>query len=381
MSTFLGALATGFARRGCETAVIAMRAAGRSTDGASKESGRRARMAYRYLGIPGWNLLSVFLSGLRVILRDRPSFVLVGHWYPHAFVAPIWRMLTGTPYFIVVHGNELFPYHPNLLRRTGKRLVMKSLLCFLLKADGLLANSGYTAGLLQSMIGVPSERVAVLHPPVMPEFFGPVSKEEQLRIRRKHGLVGKRVILTVGHLEERKGASRVLEALPRILEAEPRAHYLVVGGGPRRRLLERMVDSLGIRHAVSFANEVPHDRLPAYHALADLYVMVSYGVPEKTDVETFGIVYLEAAAAGKPVIAGTQGGVSDAVLGGETGLMVDAQDKDAIIGAITRLLADPEMARRMGAAGRERARAYFTPEAIAGQALDAIAGSGSVPCH
>jgi phosphatidylinositol alpha-1,6-mannosyltransferase len=280
--------------------------------------------------------------------------------------------MTGTPYFIIIHGTDIFPYNPRPFRHFIKRMVWKILPFLLSSASGLLANSEYTRDLLQRIPGIRSDRIATLHPPVGGQFFEPVSEEEQNQVRSEHSLLGKRVILTVGRLVPRKGVFRVLETLPGILETEPSAHYLIVGDGSERESLESRVTSLGLQAAVSFAGDVPHGQMRAYYAVADVFAMISHGVPEENEVETFGIVYLEAAAFAKPVVAGTQGGVVDAVLDGRTGLLVDPHDSKAIAQAITFLLTNPDKAQVMGVAGRERARAQFTPEVIAGDALRAI---------
>ena len=193
-----------------------------------------------------------------------------------------------------------------------------------------------------------------------------------MKIRREFGLMGKRVILTVGSLVPRKGVSRVLEAMPSILETEPKAHYLFVGDGPEQDAIRRQVASLGLESVVSYTGKVPHGQLPTYYAVADLFAMISCGLQEENEVETFGIVSLEAAASGKPVVAGTQGGVVDAIIDDTTGLLVDPNDTRGISDAISYLLANPARARAMGRAGCERALSQFAPEVIAGDALRAI---------
>ncbi len=370
MGAFVAGVGAGFVSKGWETLVIARKPSGFKGQVSLKTSEKSPRVIYRYAGIPGWDLKSIFFVGMWVLLRKRPSFILIGHWYPHAIVALVWRLLTGVPYFIIIHGSDIFPYNPNPLKHLIKRIIMKALPFFLSKANGLLPNSSYTRGLVLGFPGVRDERVAVLHPPVEHQFFQPVSEEEKQQVRGKYSLFEKRVILTVGHLSPRKGTSQVIEALPAILKAETKAHYLVVGDGTERESLEHLVDSLGLRSAVTFAGAVAHEQLPAYYALADVFALVTYSLPGESEGETFGIVYLEAAAQGKPVVAGTHGGVADAVIHGATGLLVDPLDTKAIAEAIISLLKDTEKAQAIGQAGRRRAISEFSPEAVAGKALE-----------
>jgi len=373
MGSFLAELAAGFAGRDWETLVIARSSAGSARFDSLEGEVRHPRVVYRYPEIPGWDFLTVFLKGLWLIWRRRPPFIIIGNWYPHALIAFAWRALTGTPYFVILHATEFTPHHPSLFKQFVKRLVMKTLPFVLSKANGLLANSVYTKEVAQQYLGARSHRIAVLHPPVGQSFFEPVDEQMQLQIRSQHGLLGKKVIVTIGLLIPRKGFHRILEALPRILELEPTVHYLIVGDGPEREALKKQVVSLGLEATVSFTGSIPYDQMRHYYAVADVFAMICFGLPEERQVESFGIVYVEAGAMGKAVVASTERGVSDAVVEGVTAVLVDPHDRDAIAQAIISLLANPAQALAMGAAGRERALLHFTPEAIAGDALDTMA--------
>src|SRR5204862_7543990 len=125
-----------------------------------------------------------------------------------------------------------------------------------------------------------------------------------------------------------------------------------VGGGPYRTSLRRLADSFGVAQHVVFTDGVPRDELPAHHALADVFAMPCRTRGAGLDVEGLGIVYLEASATGVPVVAGRSGGAPESVVDGETGLGVDGGDVGAIAMAVGDLLAGPDRAARMGAAGR-----------------------------
>jgi phosphatidylinositol alpha-1,6-mannosyltransferase len=128
---------------------------------------------------------------------------------------------------------------------------------------------------------------------------------------------------------------------------------------------------------VTFAGFVPEEELPGCYAAADLFVMVSRELASRGDVEGFGIVYLEASAAGRPVVAGRSGGVEDAVEDGVSGILVDPEDPGALVEALTRLLRDPDLRRRMARAGRERVVTQFSRESGAAaftEVIDELAG-------
>jgi glycosyltransferase involved in cell wall biosynthesis len=155
------------------------------------------------------------------------------------------------------------------------------------------------------------------------------------RLLRKYGLKPQTpVILTVGRLEssERyKGYDQIIKALPAIRREAPDARYMLVGKGADRPRIERLIAEVGVQEAVILAGFVPDDELAEYYNLCDIFAMPSRG-------EGFGIVYLEALACGKPVLAGNKDGSRDAIWDGELGLLVDPDDTAKIATEIIRVL-------------------------------------------
>jgi phosphatidylinositol alpha-1,6-mannosyltransferase len=143
--------------------------------------------------------------------------------------------------------------------------------------------------------------------------------------------------------------------LPRILERCPDARDLIVGTGEYRTELEALVAAQGVEEQVIFAGRVPHDELVAHYQLCDLFVMPNRELANH-DTEGFGLVFLEANACGKAVVAGRAGGVVEAVRHGETGLNVDGDDVNAVADAIAGLLLDDAGRNAMGERGLEIAR-------------------------
>jgi len=159
----------------------------------------------------------------------------------------------------------------------------------------------------------------------------------------------------------------VLQALPAILERAPDVRYAVAGAGAvaEREKLEQLARTLGVAERVHLLGEVSERDLPALYALAAVYVGASRRA-ERIGVEGFGISLVEASACGLPVVAGNAGGVPDAVRDGETGLLVPPEDPAAFAAAICRLLADAELARRIGAAGRRAVETYYNWDRVVG---------------
>jgi phosphatidylinositol alpha-1,6-mannosyltransferase len=168
----------------------------------------------------------------------------------------------------------------------------------------------------------------------------------------------KTVILTVARLNPRKGQREVIAALQALPDAlRDRVEYWLVGGHNKENYAAALaVAAARADFPVKFLGDIPDEKLGAIYAQADLFAMTS--MPHKHSVEGFGLVYLEAGAHGLPVVAHAIGGVPEAVIDGETGLLVAPGDGAALTAAFARLLGDPALRRRLGEAGRARARAH-----------------------
>ena len=172
-------------------------------------------------------------------------------------------------------------------------------------------------------------------------------------IRARHGLGDRPVLVCVSRLVARKGQDTLIRAFPEIRRRVPGAALLLVGGGPYRPTLERLAREHGVDGDVVFTGSVSWEELPAHYAAGDVYAMPCRTRNRGLDVEGLGIVYLEASATGLPVIAGDSGGAPDAVLQDRTGYVVGGRDLPALTDRAVALLADPALARRLGAAGRD----------------------------
>ena len=199
-------------------------------------------------------------------------------------------------------------------------------------------------------------------------FFANRSRRRQPAVagagnRRRGGAGGDRariagrgpVVSTLSRLEPRKGVDAVLAALPRLRERFPRIVYLVGGGGDDHKRLRALAAALGVEAQVEFLGHLPDDQAKAaLFERSDLFAMPVRRVD--ASVEGFGIVYAEAAWRGVPSLAGAEGGAAEAVLDGKTGFVRRGDDAEAVLAALTTLLADDGLRARMGEAARRRAR-------------------------
>jgi len=300
---------------------------------------------------------------------------------PFALYA-LWRgaaLLARNRHIAVIFGGSVLvtPLALILARLFGRRLVLQThgldiiyrsflyqQLCvrWLKSCDHVIANSGHTARLGQSK-GVPPERIIVIPPGVEPDRFG-----TPLDGAAAWGVKGRKIILFVGRLAKRKGVKEFIEnSFVDIVRAVPRALFLIVGDNPTESLthrddvigeINRVVSKLRLEDHVRLLGSTNDDELIGLYQGCDLAVLPALALED--DVEGFGIVALEAAAAGKPVVATRVGGIPDAVEGGKSGALVEPGDYSQLSQAIILLLEDRGSCLSMGRYGQCRAAKEFS---------------------
>lgn len=258
--------------------------------------------------------------GIGIGLLERPRCVLAAHLHFLPAIRLL-RALAGMPMAGVLHGIEVW----NLQSRL-RIAALKS-------ADHLTAVSQFTRDAAIQAYGFDPERVGVVPNTFDGGAFAPGPRPRHLMER--HGLKpGQPVLLTVSRLalsERYKGHRQVMAAMAPIQRRYPEVRYLVVGEGEDLPNLRTEAEALGLKDAVIFAGHVPGSELPDYYRLCDAFVMPSIK-------EGFGIVFLEAMASGKPVIAGNRDGSVDALDHGRLGVLVDPMDVGAIATAVCQVL-------------------------------------------
>ncbi|MFG1757751.1 glycosyltransferase family 4 protein [Micromonospora echinofusca] len=211
-----------------------------------------------------------------------------------------------------------------------------------------------------------------LAPGVDVDAYHPSVDGQAVRVRL--GLADRPVVVCVSRLVPRKGQDMLIRAMPEIRRRVPDAALLVVGGGPYRATLEKLARQAGVERDVVFTGSVPSAELPAHYAAGDVYAMPCRTRNRGLDVEGLGIVYLEASATGLPVVAGDSGGAPDAVREGETGFVVRGRDVAQLADRVATLLADRDLARQFGAAGRAWVEREWRWEAQAQRMAALLAG-------
>jgi phosphatidylinositol alpha-1,6-mannosyltransferase len=288
----------------------------------------------------------------------RTEEILVGQVLPVGYSALILWKLFKIPYSVLTYGMDITLPARNKWKRRMLIMVLRN-------ARRIICAGSFVQSKVVEL-GMPKEKTIVIYPcPNLNQesrtknqsFDQTQGRELRKEIIKKHNLEGKRILLTVGRLVERKGHDMVIEAMPKVLDKVPNAVYLIVGDGPNLNNLKFKILNFKLEGKVIFAGKVPDEGLSAYFDLGDVFIMPSREIDG--DVEGFGIVYLEANTAGKPVIGGRSGGVSEAVKEGVSGLLVDPLNVNEIAEAIIKLLTNEELRIKLGNQGKERVEKEF----------------------
>jgi phosphatidylinositol alpha-1,6-mannosyltransferase len=311
-------------------------------DGASEYD---AATAFEVIREPGeflWPTPALWSRVRHAIEGYGAEVVLFGDAFPLAVLGP--RLAArGTPYLVAAHGFDYWlsvvPGAHTMIRRMTARASRVPVMC-----------SEFIARTVRTAVppGVP---VSVLYPGANIDTFRPDLVAGDLRER--YGIGDRPLAVCVSRLVARKGQDVLIRGMRDVQRRVPDAALLIVGGGPHEQRL-RALAAEAPPSSVFFAGQVSEAELPRYYAVGDVFAMPCRTRLGGLEVEGWGNVFIEAAACGKPVVVGDSGGARESLVDGETGLLVNGNDPAQVAGAVADLLGDPELARKMGDAGRER---------------------------
>ncbi len=294
----------------------------------------------------------------------RASLVLIDPLLPLGMLGP----MMGLPYGIVLHGAEVTV--PG--RLPGSRQLSAAVLA---GARVIVCAGDYPARQAARILDAPrpdtsrrplaTPTVVEIPPGVDTERFSPLKAAQRAQARAAQGLPPRGpLVLSVSRLVPRKGMDVLVEACAALRPSFPDLTLAIGGEGRDQARIEGLARARGA--PLHMLGRVPDDELPALYGAADVFVMACRDRWLGLEQEGFGIVFLEAAACGVPQIAGRSGGADDAVVDGETGLVIDdPHDPGALAVALRSLLVDDTRRRRMGKAARSRAVASFGHDHLA----------------
>lgn len=328
------------------------------------------------LTFPTWGCMSRQGAGLywralgrlvRMVRQQRPAAVHCGKILPEGWLAWMLRLRLGLPYVLFVHGEEMAV-------AAGSRELAWMTRRVLGGAQRLVVNSRNTARVLEQDWQVRPERISVLHPGVDTGRFCPAPRNAA--VRQRLGWGERPVVLTVGRLQKRKGHDMLIRALPAIRQRVPDVLYSIVGEGPERAELQRLIGELGLHDHMQLRGEPLDAELIECYQQCDLFVL-----PNRTvdgDFEGFGMVLVEAQACGKPVIAGASGGTAETMSLGQTGEVVSCDEPDELARRIAESLCQPALLQERGSAARTWAVEQFDWDSLVDRAQEVFsAGSRS----
>ena len=278
------------------------------------------------------------------LLRNRKlTSVAFGAAAPLGIMARFMRKAGAKKIVALTHGHEVW---------WAKVLPFSLAIKFMSKhLDAITYLGEYTKGEISKALSKDDvAKLVQIAPGIDVDHFAQVDSTE---LRAQLGLTDKSVIISVGRLVHRKGQDQLIAALPAIKAAIPNAHLVLVGIGPYQSYLEKLAAKLKVSDSITFIGRIKYSELPRYICIGDIFAMPSRSRFFGLEVEGLGIVYLEASACGLPVVGGKSGGAPDAVLVGETGLVVDGTSVSEIADACIELLSNPELCLAMGSTGRQ----------------------------
>lgn len=285
-----------------------------------------------------WCLDRKVWKAVRSLLKERKAnIVCIGALDTLGWLVRPIKKLLGLKVVVFVHGEEVAQEAYSWLADRRRHKALHG-------ADKIIVVSSFTAKVVQEKYEVPAGRVCCLPNGVDLEQFDCGLLDERANAPEA---LEKPYTFSCGRLVARKGFDILIEAWKRVTETLPHAQLVIGGEGPLESKLKARIKELHLEDNIRMLGWVPNEALPIAYGNADLFVMPNRTMDDG-DTEGFGLVLLEAAAMGVPSIAGVDGGVPDAVMDGETGILVDSKGADEVAARIIELLTDDALRKRLG---------------------------------
>jgi phosphatidylinositol alpha-1,6-mannosyltransferase len=299
--------------------------------------------------IQGIKRASRFIAAVRTFKPD----LLIASGERSIWLSGIVLPFFKIPWVIVGHGSEFGAMNTlstRITRLTGNR------------ANAIISVSQFTQRMVSKM-GIKKPQSEIIHNGADGETFHILPQDEILAFRKKESSREKFIILTVGNVSDRKGQEVVIRALPEILKERPEVEYWIAGLPQKKAELSALAEQLGVADSVRFWGRVETEQLVHLYNACDLFVMTSRQLADG-DYEGFGIAVIEAALCGKPAVVSDNSGLVEAVIDGETGLVVPQNDPKATAEAILSLTRAQGKLATLAGNARENAISHQTWEII-----------------
>ena len=279
-----------------------------------------------------------WLKSLLIPFRAKPNKLWISHILPLGYVSLVYKMLTGTPYTIFVHGTDLKFANKNWWKRFWAGIILN-------QADQIIANSQYTLSLVERL-KIKNSKLKIIYPCPTLDPSATIGHKKLFSI------------LSVGRLVPRKGYDQGIKAIVELKKSFPNLSYTIIGNGREQEKLEDLIIKNNANAYIQIIADATDETLKQYYAQSE--ILLAPGVEIKGDVEGFGLVILEAAQFGTTAIATNVGGVGEAVKDGETGILLIDNSTGNIIEAVNKLLKNDELRRQMGRNAKQRVEREFS---------------------
>jgi phosphatidylinositol alpha-1,6-mannosyltransferase len=301
---------------------------------------------------------------IRLHMRYRFDLVIVTEGGAQEAIATLDRQYFR--YAAIIHGTEVLDYFSG--KGTQRALEPLRMARFFEQAELCIAVSDATLQLARRLLAGTIVNLEMVQNGInlgrLPE---PIHEEVQ-RLRHSYG-EDTEIVFCLGRLDLDKGQDILMAAFEKVHRIRPKARLLLGGIGPLEASLKQLRESLALRDCVEFLGKLSQKSLPSYFALCDIFALTS---KSENRWEGFGLVYLEANYYERPALGGNEGGVPEAIVNNETGLVVNPRDTDAIASAIVSLLADKSLRQNMGINGKQRVLSHMNSERMAVETLGYI---------
>lgn len=293
-----------------------------------------------------WRILFKILRDL--LKQKKFNHMHINHILPLGYVALCFKIFKRIPYTIYLHGLDI--------KLSNTKWHKKFLFSIILRnAYQVITNSENTKSILLKSHPKIKRNIDIVYPCPHEDLQTDLINTDIVS-KYKDNLV----LLTVARLVKRKGHERILKELPRLIKYYPNLKYVILGDGPYKADLLALINELKLEKFVDFIGKAPQEDLPSYYDLADIFVMPTQEI--ENDVEGFGITFLEANLFKKVVIGGDNGGVSEAIVHGKSGFLVNNSSRDQLFDTIKTLLDNEDLRVEMGEYAYKRVLENFTWE-------------------
>jgi Glycosyltransferase len=276
--------------------------------------------------------------------------IIVGQILPLGIAAYFLSKFLKFKYSVILHGLDFSLATGDARKKKITEKILKN-------AEKIICSNSYAANSVKVFSEYLTPKIGTVNPGIESSFVRNPARVEELR--RKYGLQNKLILLSLGRLTKRKGVDMVINAMNEISPGAENLVYVIAGAGPEAEDLKKIAAALPeeIKNKIIFLGQISDDDKWAWLELCDIFIMPSRNI--NGDYEGFGIVYLEANLAGKPVIAGDSGGVRDAVINNINGLLVNPENAQEIAAAVIKLAGDEKLRQDLGSQGKRRAVENF----------------------